>query len=102
MHAGIPLPDNAAPSPPDAAAGRLPLFNVVGFTGHRELADAWIALSSIARGGDQLFVAEARAAGMSWHGILPLARAEFERDFAPAEWAAVEATLETADHLRVI
>jgi hypothetical protein len=123
MHAGIHLPENAAPSPPDAAAGRLPLFNVVGFTGHRELADVagaalairealaflvrelpgeWIALSSIARGGDQLFVAEARAAGMSWHGILPLARAEFERDFAPAEWAAVEATLETADHLRVI
>ena len=65
------MPETEAPSPPDAAAGRLPLFNVVGFTGYRQLADPeaaarairealasllrdlpgeWIALSSIARG----------------------------------------------------
>ena len=99
------MPETEAPSPPDAAAGRLPLFNVVGFTGHRQLADPeaaarairealasllrdlpgeWIALSSIARGSDQLFIAAAGAAGMSWHCILPLARSEFARDFSPA------------------
>ncbi len=117
------MPAPEASPPPHAPAGKLPLFNVVGFTGHRHLADAehaarairaalqflvseapgeWIALSSIARGSDQLFVGEARAAGLSWHGILPLPRAEFARDFAPEEWPAVEQTLATADHLRVI
>jgi hypothetical protein len=108
---------------PDAVAGRLPLFHIVGFTGHRQLADPegagraigaalaslmreipgeWIALSSVARGGDQLFVREARAAGLSWHAILPLPRAEFARDFTPEEWPAVEEMLATADHVRVI
>jgi hypothetical protein len=115
-----------APSPAQASAipvGRLPLFHVVGFTGHRQLADSagaaaairdalrflqadlageWIALSSIALGSDQLFVREARAIGLSWHAILPLPRAEFARDFPAAEWPAVEETLATADHLRII
>ena len=106
-----------------ATSGRLPLFHVVGFTGHRHLADPtgaagairvsleslrremsgeWIALSSIARGSDQLFVQQTQALGLSWHAILPLPRAEFAEDFAPAEWAAVEETLATADHLRII
>lgn len=106
-----------------ATSGRLPSFHVVGFTGHRHLADPagaaaairgaieslrrevageWIALSSIARGSDQLFVQQTQALGLSWHAILPLARAEFAEDFTPEEWTAVEETLATADHLRVI
>jgi hypothetical protein len=112
-----------ASAPAGAAAGRLPEFHVVGFSGHRHLADRegaaraihaaleqlrreapgeWIALSSIASGGDRLFVREAHALGMSWHAILPMPRAEFARDFAPAEWPEVEATLASADHVRVI
>jgi hypothetical protein len=115
-----------APSPAPASSppvGRLPLFNVVGFTGHRQVADPaaaaaairdaleflrreipgeWIALSSIADGGDRLFVQEAQAIGLSWHAILPLPRAEFARDFPPGEWRAVEEQLATAGHLRVI
>ena len=62
----------------------------------------WIALTSIARGSDQLFVQEARAIGMSWHAILPLPPAEFAADFTPAEWSAAEETLATADHVKVI
>ncbi len=116
---------DAAPATAPAAvsAGRLPEFHVVGFTGHRHLADTdgasqairtaleglrrevpgeWIAFSSIASGGDRLFVREARALGLSWHAILPLPRAEFARDFAPSEWPEVEATLATAGHVRVI
>ncbi|MGH8202979.1 MAG: hypothetical protein ACREST_00125, partial [Steroidobacteraceae bacterium] len=113
---------NPAPAP-EAPAGRLPMFHVVGFTGHRNLAHParsaaairaaleslhrevpgeWIALSSIANGSDQLFVREARDIGLSWHAILPLPRAEFARDFTPAEWTAVEATLTDADHVRII
>jgi len=106
-----------------ATSGRLPSFHVVGFTGHRHLADPagaaaairgalqslrreglgeWIALSSIARGSDQLFVQQTQALGLSWHAILPLPRAEFAEDFTPAEWSAVEEALATADHLRII
>jgi len=106
-----------------ATTGRLPLFHVVGFTGHRHLADPtgaatairgaleslrrelpgeWIALSSIARGSDQLFVQQTHALGLSWHAILPLPRVEFAKDFAPEEWQAVEEALATADHLRII
>ena len=104
-------------------ASQLPLFHVVGFSGHRQLSDPakaapviraalqalrqeapgeWIALSSIALGSDQLFVQEARSLGWSWHAILPLPRAEFARDFSEAEWTAVEATLEHAEEVRVI
>ncbi len=117
LHAAQPAPA------PDVPLGRLPMFHVVGFTGHRRLANPaesgaairaalealrreipgeWIALSSIANGSDQLFVREARAIGLAWHAILPLARTEFARDFTPAEWATVEATLAEADHVRVI
>ena len=108
---------------PIITAGQLPQFHVVGFSGHRQLASAagaagairaalellqrqapgeWIALSSVAGGSDQLFVQQARAIGLSWHAILPLPRAEFAQDFSAAEWAIVEETLATADHLRVI
>jgi conflict system pore-forming effector with SLATT domain len=103
--------------------GRLPEFHVVGFSGHRHLADPegtagaihealahlrklipgeWIALSSIARGGDQLFVNAARRMGLSWHAILPLARVEFASDFTPEEWTDVEKSLDTADHVHVV
>jgi nucleoside 2-deoxyribosyltransferase len=102
---------------------QIPLFHVVGFSGHRQVIDTeaisqaisealgnlrakiageWLALSSVAEGGDQLFIAEARALGMSWHAILPLPRAEFAKDFPPAEWTQVEAILDQAEHVRVI
>ena len=108
---------------PRAAVGKLPQFHVVGFTGHRHLADPagasrairgaldalrreirgeWIALSSIAGGSDQLFVQQVRTLGLSWHAILPLSRAEFAKDFTPADWAAVEDILAGADHVRTI
>jgi hypothetical protein len=104
-------------------ASELPLFHVVGFSGHRQLArpaeigDAiasvldelkrevageWIALSSVAEGGDQLFAERARALGLSWHAILPLAKAEFATDFAPSDWPRVEAMLALAENVRVI
>jgi hypothetical protein len=111
-----------APALP-ATSGRLPQFHVVGFTGHRHLAQPevsarairsaleslrrevpgeWIALSSVAGGGDQLFVQQARELGLSRHVILPLPRAEFARDFTPADWAAVEEMLAAADHVSTV
>jgi hypothetical protein len=109
--------------PSVATASQLPLFHVVGFSGHRQLADPvvvaqaitsaleslrleakgeWVALSSVATGGDQLFVRQARTLGLSWHAILPLPKAEFTKDFSPEEWATVELTLAEAEHVRVI
>ena len=117
------MPASSKAPAPKAPSGRLPLFHVVGFTGHRQLANEedaasairealeslqreipgeWIALSSIADGSDQLFSREARVLGLSWHAILPLPRAEFAEDFTPAEWLAVEEMLTAADHVRVI
>ena len=77
------FPAQPTPAPAAAAAvGRLPTFHIVGFSGHRRLTDAagagvairgalealqrqipgeWIALSSIATGGDRVFVQQARA-----------------------------------------
>jgi hypothetical protein len=105
------------------SSSQLPHFHVVGFSGHRQVADPartsqairealaslrrsipgeWIALSSIAVGGDQLFVHEARTAGLSWHAILPLPKAEFEKDFSLDEWLAAEKLLAQAENMRVI
>lgn len=101
----------------------IPLFHVVGFSGHRQISHSdglaraitaaleglrsqapgeWLGLSSIAEGCDQIFVREIRGLGMSWHAILPLPKAEFEKDFPASEWAVVEDTLEHAEHIRVI
>lgn len=107
---------------PDKSS-QLPQFHVVGFSGHRQItnpADAarviqqalqalaeevtgeWIALSSIASGGDQIFVEQVGGAGLAWHALLPLPRAEFASDFTPEEWVQVERTLSTAEKVRVI
>src|SRR5690349_10678105 len=110
---------SASPS----SASQLPLFRVVGFSGHRQVGDQagvakailtaleslrqeaageWIGLSSVAIGSDQIFVEQVLGLGMSWHAILPLPRAEFQKDFSAHEWADVERLLTRAEHARVI
>ena len=101
----------------------IPLFHVVGFSGHRQIIDPdglakattaaleilrslahgeWLGLASVAEGGDQLFIARAQALGMAWHAVLPLPKAEFARDFPREEWERVEKILNGAEHVRVI
>lgn len=114
----------SAPVSSVPAGSSLPIFRVVGFSGHRQVAapefvgaairteitrlreaqpDEWIALSSVAQGSDQLFVHAARSLDVSWHAILPLPRAEFARDFTPAGWREVERLLDgEAEHIQVI
>lgn len=103
-------------------ASQLPLFHIVGFTGHRQIQDPalisaalgdalaflvrqtpgeWVALASVAEGGDQLFVEQALARGLSWHALLPLPAREFAKDFAPEQWTKVEGLLAQAEHLHV-
>jgi len=106
-----------------AELSHLPLFHTVGFSGHRQLgsqaaiAEAvasalgqlkaggraeWIGISSAALGGDMVFVKEALKAGMAWHALLPLAPAEFRKDFSDADWAAVESLLAAAERVQVM
>lgn len=106
-----------------AATSELPLFRVVGFSGHRQLANSdavglairtaleslkgeaageWVAVSSVATGGDQVFIEEAHSLALSWYAILPLPKAEFAKDFSTGEWATVEDALSKAEHVRVI
>jgi hypothetical protein len=111
------------PATAPAGSSRLPQFHVVGFSGHRQVADKpgaakailaaleslrreapgeWIGLSSVAIGSDQLFVEQVLGLGMSLHVILPLPRAEFQKDFSADEWSDVEHILTRAEHTRVI
>jgi hypothetical protein len=101
----------------------LPLFHVVGFTGHRQLLDPagaseairsvlaelqreapgeWIAQSSVAAGGDQIFVCAALEMKLGWEALLPLPLVDFQRDFTSDEWRDVEALLECAEHTEVV
>ncbi len=104
------------------ASSQLPLFHVVGFSGHRVLADVagvgravtsvleemrkeapgdWIALSSAAAGADLIFVRSALDLGLGWEAFLPLPLVDFERDFPAEEWVEVRALLARAEHLEV-
>ncbi len=104
-------------------SSQLPLFHVVGFSGHRKLADPagvervlrnvlaslsaesdveWLALSSLAAGSDMLFARTALRVGLGWEAVLPLPPAEFRRDFADAEWREVEELLGEAEHVGVV
>ena len=102
---------------------KLPIFHVVGFTGHRQLNNQagvervireiltslrteegveWLALSSVAAGSDVLFARSALALGMGWEVVLPLPAAEFRRDFGETEWKDVEALLAQSEYIRII
>lgn len=93
----------------------LPLFNFIGFTGHRHLAQPdliklrvdealrgitsrftgveWVTVSSAAEGADQLFIQTALAQQLPWHALLPFSLAEFQKDFTPEGWERVERLL---------
>lgn len=106
-----------------AETDQLPIFHVIGFSGHRRVTDGvgieralravldelragsgveWLALSSVAAGSDMMFARTALALGLGWEAILPLPPAEFRRDFDEAEWSEVEALLAESEHVRVI
>jgi len=105
-----------------SVTGELPLFHVVGFTGHRHLADEtgvasgitsilqqlqseapgeWIAQSSAAEGADLLFVRAALQLGLGWEAVLPLPLADFAQDFSPERWAEIRKLIDRAERLEV-
>ncbi len=104
-------------------SSQLPIFHVLGFSGHRQVRlpreaglavraaieslraegpGEWIALSSLAVGGDTLFARQALGLGLAWHAILPLPPAEFRADFTAEDWKVVESLLPEAEQVRVI
>jgi hypothetical protein len=106
-----------------AEADQLPVFHVIGFTGHRQVAQPlrvaeaiqrelaelesnhaveWLALSSVAAGSDLIFVRSVLARKLGWEAVLPLPPAEMRRDFEPEAWREVETLLAEAEHVRVI
>ncbi|MSU71859.1 MAG: hypothetical protein EXS43_05900 [Opitutus sp.] len=106
-----------------AAEDQLPIFHVVGFTGHRQLENQarvehallevlaglrseqgveWLALSSIAVGSDMVFARTALRLGLGWEAVLPMPPVEFRHDFADEEWRGVETLLAEAEQVRVI
>ena len=112
-----------AGQPASPGGDQLPVFHVVGFTGHRQLQDEagvtrvlrevlarlredaqveWLALSSIAAGSDMLFARTALELQMGWEVILPLPTPEFRQDFDDHTWPEVESLLHEAEHVRVI
>ncbi|HUG09816.1 MAG TPA: hypothetical protein VMM36_02325, partial [Opitutaceae bacterium] len=114
------------PEPPvmlPPSSSQLPQFHIVGFTGHRKLVDSaitekcialvlaslregstgeWLATSSAAQGGDLIFARQVIAAGIAWEAVLPLAPADFQKDFSPEGWREVEALLAQAKTVRVV
>lgn len=106
---------------PDSSA--LPQFHVVGFTGHRRLAEEervrqliagaldslfehdhleWLAVSSAAEGGDMIFAQEVLQRGLQWKAMLPLPQIDFQRDFEDGKWPEVERLLGQAAEEMVI
>ena len=86
-----------------------PKCTVVGFSGHRKLADPKVAteairkifdrlaahcgplatVSSAASGADTLFVEEAARRQLPCRLVLPFPKSRFRRDFSPADWQRI-------------
>src|SRR5689334_20395711 len=97
----------------------LPEWTVVGFTGHRTLTDpiataarvgalldalaasqgALVAISSLAKGADAIFAAEAVRRHIPLLVVLPFPVTRFEQDFQPHEWLEVSPLLKMAAHI---
>jgi len=67
-----------------------------------QMPGEWIGISSAAAGSDLLFAQSVLDSGMPWQAVLPLAQAEFQRDFNPEEWQQVEALLKAAESVTEI
>jgi len=100
----------------------LPEWTVVGFSGHRSLADParvatrigamldelaathgpLVATSSLAKGADAIFVKAAIARGIPVLLVLPFPPARFQHDFQPDEWGDVEPALAQAAHVEIV
>ena len=100
----------------------LPEGTMVGFSGHRKLADPKVvtdairkifdrlaaghgplaAVSSAASGSDTLFVEEVARRNLPFLLILPFPKARFQQDFSPADWQRVYPLIERATRVEEV
>jgi hypothetical protein len=100
----------------------LPEWTVIGFSGHRKLADAKVVatgihnafehlsasgcplatVSSAASGADTLFVEEATRRNLPYLLILPFSKDRFQQDFSPADWQRVVPLIDKATRVEEI
>jgi hypothetical protein len=100
----------------------LPEWTVIGFSGHRKLADPKIvadgirnaferltanhgplaAVSSAASGSDTLFVEEVARRNLPYMLILPFPRERFQNDFDSADWVRVRPLIGKATHVEEV
>jgi hypothetical protein len=100
----------------------LPEWTVIGFSGHRKLADPkavadgirnalerladhhgpLAAVSSAASGADTLFVEEVARRNLPYLLILPFSKSRFQQDFSPNEWQRVLPLIEKATHVEEV
>lgn len=106
-----------------AIPGQSRTSHVVGFSGHRQLANVtgvtaairetleslrrevsaeWSALSSAAAGADLLFVRSVLDLNMPWEASLPLPLSDFQHDFPPNEWNEVKALIALAKQAQIV
>ena len=100
----------------------LPEWTVVGFSGHRKLADPKVAaaaihkaleqlaashsplaaVSSAASGADTLFVEEVAHRNLPYLLVLPFSKSRFQQDFNPADWQRIFPLIEKATHVEEV
>lgn len=100
----------------------LPGWTVVGFSGHRNLLQPdeikkhisttldvliarhapLVAISSLARGSDTLFIEQIAERGIPFIIVLPFPSARFQQDFGPEEWKRVLPLLAKAVYIEEI
>ncbi|MGD0745220.1 MAG: hypothetical protein ABSA45_08700 [Verrucomicrobiota bacterium] len=100
----------------------LPEWTVVGFSGHRKLADPKVAtdairrvfdrlaashsplasVSSAASGADTLFVEEVARRNLPCLLVLPFPQARFQRDFSPGDWQRILPLIVRATHVEEV
>jgi hypothetical protein len=120
-------PPNRIPTPVNenisgSHSGILPDWTVIGFTGHRSLADqetaaqsisaaldgltarfgSISAISSLAKGSDTAFVRELVRRKIPFRLVLPFPKERFKADFEPKDWQDVEPLMTQAIHVEEV
>jgi len=100
----------------------LPEWTVIGFSGHRKLADPKVAtdairkvfdrlaanhsplasVSSAASGADTLFVEEVARRKLPCLLVLPFPKTRFQQDFSPADWQRILPFIENATRVEEV
>jgi ABC-type multidrug transport system fused ATPase/permease subunit len=85
---------------PDGAAVANAIRGVLGKL-MKDHPARWMALSSVATGGDMIFAETSLAFGLPWHVLLPMPAERFREDFSDDEWLRAETLMKRSSHVDV-